>query len=154
MISISAHFLNPITNLCECKISPRVRDIVKCTEKGMKLRIGFCMTYEEQERTIHIASCIFDDNFSTKFNENGHYIQLPVKNASELNDYMCGPMNQKGRLCSECIKGLWTIYHFMSSGLVCSDCTGTWYGVPLYLFLEFVPITIVLVAILFFRENI
>ena len=144
------HSLNPTTNLCECKNSPGVRDIVKCTDKGIKLRIGFCMTYEELERTIHIASCIFDGNFSTT--DNGGYIQLPVNNASELNNYMCGPMNRKGRLCSECIEGFGP--SVISSGLVCSNFTGAWYGVPLYLFLEFVPITIVFVAILFFRVNI
>ena len=34
----------------------------------------------------------------------GAYLQLP-DNISELNDYVCGPMNRKGRVCSECIDG-------------------------------------------------
>ena len=32
------------------------------------------------------------------------FISLP-ENVSELNDYMCGPMNRKGLVCSECIDG-------------------------------------------------
>ena len=32
------------------------------------------------------------------------FIELP-SNITELNDYMCGPTNRKGMLCSECIDG-------------------------------------------------
>ena len=95
--------LNPTTKLCECYDSPSVRNIVKCTEQGIAVRVGYCMTFEEQERTIYSAICNFDGNFSII--GNGRYIELPMKNVSELNDYMCGPMNRKGRLCSECIEG-------------------------------------------------
>jgi hypothetical protein len=130
------HFYNPATNTCECYNNPSIRNIVKCTEYGIAVRVGYCMTSEEQERTIYIASCAFitsNGNFMTS--DNGRYIELPVSNVSELNTHMCGPMNRKGRLCSECVKGFGP--SIISSGLECSDCTGAWYGVPLYLFLEF-----------------
>ena len=64
---------------------------------------------------------------------------------------MCEQMNRKGRLCSECIEDFGP--SIISSGLVCSNCTGVWYGVPLYLFLEFVPITVFYIIILLFRVN-
>ena len=57
------------------------------------------------------------------------YIELPVKNISELNYYMCDPMNWRGRLCSECIEGFGL--SIISSGLVCSNCMGAGYGIPL-----------------------
>ena len=144
------HFLNPATNVCECYNSSDIRNIVKCTEQGIAVRVGYCMTYEAQESTIYIGPCAFSGNFTTS--DNGQYVELPVKNASELNTYMCEPMNRKSRLCSECIEdfGLSVI----SFGLVCSNCTGAWYGIPLYLFLEFVPITVFYVIILLFRVNI
>ena len=85
------HSLNPTTNLCECYTSPSFGNndnIVRCTEQGIELRVGYCMTYEEQDRTIYIAPCAFSGNFSTTGNR--RYIELPVQNASELNDYMCG----------------------------------------------------------------
>ena len=101
------------------------------------------------ERTIYIGPCAFSGNFSTT--GNGRYIELPVKNISELNTHMCEPMNRKGRLCSECIKDFGP--SVISFGLVCSNCTGAWYGIPLYLFLEFVPITVFYLIILLFRVN-
>ena len=149
------HSLNPTTNLCECSTSSSFgnndNNIVRCTEQGIELRVGYCMTYEKQERTIYIAACAFSGNYSTTGNH--RYIELPVKNASELNDYMCGPMNRKGRLCSECKEGFGP--SIITRDLVCSECTqGAWFGVPLYMFLEFVPITVFYVIILLFRVNI
>ena len=148
------HFFNTATNLCECNISSSINDIVKCTEQGINLRVGHCMTYEEQEESspvIYIARCNYlKGNFSRT--DNGRYIELPLKNASDLNDALCGPMNRNGTLCSECIEGYGP--SVISFGLVCSNCTGAWYGVPLYLFLEFVPITVFYVIILLFRVSI
>ena len=96
------------------------------------------MTYEELERTIYITPCPFSGNFSTS--DNGRYVELLVKNVSELNVTMCEPMNRKGRLCSECIADFGP--SVISLGLVCSHCTGMLYGILLYLFLEFVPIIV------------
>ena len=125
---------------------------MKCTEQGLAVRVGHCMTYEEQERTIYTGPCAFSGNFTTI--DNGQYVELPVKNASELNTYMCEPMNRTGRLCSECIEGFGPSVISSVAGIVCSNCTGAWYGIPLYLFLEFAPITIFYVIILLFRVNI
>lgn len=68
-----------------------------------------------------------------------NYIRLP-SNVSDLNGYMCGPMNSKGLLCSQCEDGFGLAV--FSIGHTCTNCTGVWCGVPLYLFIEFVPITI------------
>ena len=143
-------FFNTTTQLCECYNSPSTNDIVRCTERGISLRVGHCMTYDELERTIFIGTCPFSGNFSTS--DNGRYVELLVKNVSELNDYMCVPMNRKGRLCSECIDGFGP--SVISLGLECSRCAGAWYGVPLYLFLEFIPITVFFFVIFLFRVNI
>ena len=145
-------FFNATTQQCECYTSPSTSDIVECTEQGIKLRVGYCMTYEEEEEMIYIVRCsYFDGNhFTTK--DNGRYVELPIKNISELNSSMCEPMNRKGRVCSECTDDFGpSIFSF---GLLCSNCTDIWYGVPLYLFLEFVPITVFYVVILLFRVNI
>ena len=144
------HFFNPKTSVCECYNNPMIRNVVKCTEQGIAVRVGHCMTYEEEERTIYIAPCAFSGNFTKS--DSGQYVEVPVQNISELNVHMCQPMNRKGRLCSECIEGFGP--SVISSGIVCSDCTGAWYGIPLYLFLEFVPITVFYIVILFFRVNI
>ena len=65
---------------------------------------------------------------------------------------MCSPLNRKGIVCSECIEGFGP--SIISFGSICSNCTDAWYGVPLYLFLEFVPITVFYVVIVLFRINV
>ena len=149
------HFFNTTTNLCECTTTSGLNDVIKCTEHGIELRVGHCMTYNESEERFDIAHCnYFDGNFSTRLSDNGRYVELSVNNVSELNNVMCDPMNRTGRLCSECIEGYGP--SIISLGLVCIKCTNVtmWYGVPLYLFLEFVPITVFYVIILLLRVNI
>ena len=107
------------------------------------------MTY--QEGGLFVGLCdYFKLNSYNKSDKDG-YITLP-NNLSELNDYMCGPLNRKGVICSECINGFGP--SVTSVGHACSNCTDAWYGVPLYLFLEFVPITVFYFIILFFRLNV
>ena len=62
---------------------------------------------------------------------------------------------QKGRLCSECKDG----YGLSTTSVgfqyfECSKCAGTWYGVPLFLFLELFPLTVLYLVILIFQINI
>ena len=140
------HYFNPESSKYECYSDPNIGNKVRCKKQGIiELRVGHCMTYEEQERAIYIASCGLTDDFTK--NSNGRYIELPVQNVSELNTHMCGPMNRRGRLCSECIEGFGASVISSNFDIMCSNCTGAWYGIPLYLFLEFVPITVFYVII-------
>ena len=77
------------------------------------------------------------------------YIELPP-NISKLNEYMCGPENRKGFLCSECIEGFGT--SFTSIEHSCSNCTNS-YGISLYILAEIVPLTLFYLVILIFRIN-
>jgi hypothetical protein len=107
------------------------------------------MTFEEGQRTSSVARCQY-------FMLHGHnatgqrYIELP-DNVTDLNEYMCGPLNRKGLVCSECIDGFGP--SLTSIGFQCTDCTNAWYGIPLFLLLEFVPITVFYLIILSFRIN-
>ena len=65
-------------------------------------------------------------------------IPLP-RNLSQLNGYMCGPLNRKGLVCSECADGFGP--SVTSVGYRCANCSETRYAVPFFLFLEFVPLT-------------
>ena len=143
-------FYNATTNQCECFVSPDTNHIVKCTERGAVLKFGYCMTYEDGEGYF-VGLCNYFKLNSYNKSDKAGYISLP-SNASELNDYMCGPLNRKGIVCSECVDGFG--YSVTSAEHTCSNCTNAWYGIPLYLFLEFVPITIFYFIILFFRINI
>ena len=63
---------------------------------------------------------------------------------------MCAPLNRKGVVCSECAEGFGP--SITSFGYTkCINCSNAWYGVLLFLFLEFVPITAFYLFILTFQ---
>ena len=78
------------------------------------------------------------------------YIKL-LDNISELNDHMCGPMNRKGFLCEDCVDGF--AVSFTSMEHKCSNCSDTWYGIPLYLLIGLAPITVFYLIILIFHPR-
>ena len=144
-------FYNATTKRCECYSSPSTDNIVKCTKQGALLRFGYCMTHTEEEGFFVSLCEYFKLSSFENVTKEDNYIVLP-NNTSELNDFMCGPLNRKGRLCSECRDGFGP--SVTSIGHTCSNCTDVWYGLPLYLFLEFVPITVFYVIVLCFKVHI
>ena len=139
---------NPTTKECECYNSPSTNNIVKCTKEGALLRLGHCMTYQSGEG-VFVSPCYYrrnDDHNITK----GMYIRLP-ESLTELNEFMCVPLNSEGVACSECINEFGR--PVMSREFTCSNCTNAWYGLPLYLFMEFVPITAFYFIVLLFNVN-
>ena len=123
---------------------------VTCSKDGPMLAFGCCATYSEDTRLLSVTECL-------SFQYTGHnvttpgYILLP-RNLTELNDYMCGPLNRKGLVCSECADGFGP--SVTSFQYTCANCTDAWYGVPLFLFLEFVPITVFYLIILVFQISV
>ena len=62
---------------------------------------------------------------------------------------MCSPLKRKGFLCSECAEGFGpSVTSFTNR---CVNCINTRYGVPLFLFLEFVPIIVFYLIIVIFQ---
>ena len=108
------------------------------------------MTYKEETSMISVSFCPYFELSGHNISQPG-FISLP-DNISELNDYMCGLMNRKGIVCSECIDGYGP--SVTSPKFRCSDCTNTRYGVPLYLLLELVPVTVFYLIVLIFQLNI
>ena len=109
---------------------------------------GSCATFDDDSILVSFTLC---PNFlalkSYSIAKPGH-ILLP-RNLSQLNDYVCGPLNRKG---SECADGFGP--SMTSFGYRCANCTDSWYGMPLFLFLEFVPITVFYLIILVFHISI
>ena len=112
---------------------------VKCTDNhGVFLSVGHCLTYKEGKGAYEFKCFYFQLEGHKVSDYEPGYIKLP-DNISELNDYMCGPMNREGFLCEECIDGF--SVSMTSLGHKCSNCTDVWYGIPFYLVIELVPIT-------------
>ena len=122
------------------------------------LRAGYCSTYDNDTGITSLAACPYfiSDAFELQSDFEEHdniwYVQLP-QNICALNNFMCEPLNRKGRLCGECKDGYGLAVMSTGFQIPCSKCTGAWYPVPLYLFLEFVPITIFYLVILVFKVN-
>ena len=119
--------------------------ILSCNEPS--LPYGNCVTFDQSTNTVSISNCPnFQINNYTL--TTARRILLP-QSFSQLNDYMCGPMNTKGTVCSECADGF--APSFTSFGSKCVSCHDTWYGVPLFICLELVPITFFYFIILVFQ---
>jgi hypothetical protein len=78
------------------------------------------------------------------------FILLPDE-ISELNPYMCGPLNRKDYLCGVCKSGYGPGPFVTSCTNVCHFCQDTWHEIILYLSLELIPITAFYLLILIFQ---
>ena len=144
------HYYNQENGKCECYKYVDENDVIKCKDSGITLlQYGQCMTHDGNATMV--AKCQYFQPNGYDTSEAG-YIILP-SNVSELNEYMCGPLNRRGPLCNECIDGFGLS---ATSGLfTCSNCThfSLTYGIPLYILIEIIPITLLYLFILIFRVN-
>ena len=124
---------------------------LSCVQSRPLLESGYCVTYNKKTKMLSIFNCpYFQPDHYNKYH-NGSKIKLP-KNFSQFNDYMCGPMNRKGLVCGECADGFGP--SVTSFGYKCANCTDAWYGVPLFLLLEFAPITVFYFICLVFQISV
>ena len=122
---------------------------VKCDPGAPILHLGFCMTYNHTTGITDYGPCPYIAHYTIFFYSGSHsYIQLP-SNASLLNDFMCGPLNQEGTLCGKCKDGYGIALY--SYTLECSKCWGHGYGWVLYFFLELFPITVMYFLVVIFH---
>ena len=144
-------FYDTSSNGCMCYEFQSINNerIIECTDKGTSLADKFCMTYDEENGIISASNCPYYEVEGHNVSEPGR-ISLP-DNISELNEYMCGPMNRKGPVCSECIDGYGP--SVTSLRYKCVKCKSVCYGVSLYLIIEVVPVTIFYIVVLLFQLN-
>ena len=141
------------TGKCECYIDEAFhKDAVKCSKEGEALiRYNDCITYDGDSDTISLGFCPY-------FEIQGHIVAEPgfVKlpdNISDLNSYMCEPMNRKGLLCGECKDGYGL--SATSPKLKCSKCTmNIWLALLSNLLLETIPVFIFYIVLLAFQISI
>ena len=120
-------------NSCVCADWPN--GIIVCDEnlQTASVQFGYCMTYVNETGELRAGAC---PQGLLRNDYNKFYYPLP-SNATDLNDAVCGPLNSKGILCSECQDG------FGTSELaypICVQCTHS--GWLKYLAIEYIPNTI------------
>ena len=65
---------------------------------NVSILTGFCMTHNFETRQILLALCPYNAH---QANSSDFFITLP-SNISELNNFLCGPVQRKGDLCYRC----------------------------------------------------
>ena len=140
-------FYNDTNKQCECYSNAYTDDIVKCTEHGVLLRYGFCMTFEKEDG-FYVGRCNYFDLSKYNISDTANYISLPG-NVSDLNDYMCAPLNRKGSLCGQCKDGYGHTITLV--GNTCEKYYSNFWLVPLlsYLLIEMLLVIVMYLVLLF-----
>jgi hypothetical protein len=125
---------------------------LQCDDKGVLLKLGHCLTYNDTENTATLGMCPYFDircynTTDVTVDNSSTFVRLP-QNISELNDFMCGPLHREGFFCLNCIDDFGI--SLVSIGYTCSNCTNVWHGVLLYLTVELLPATLFYLLILLF----
>ena len=125
---------------------------ISCRSKEPLLLFQYCATFSDETKLLSVVRCLYYFQPNSGHNVTiGERLPLP-RNLSQLNDYMCGPMNRKGLVCSECADGFGP--SVTSFGYRCVNCTDAWYQVPLFLLLDFAPVTVLYLIILVLQISI
>ena len=140
------HYYNNATGQCECG------RWLHCSSDGNQVDIGIwsCATSSGQENDYYIGLCPFRRTVNST---NRLYSEMP-NNVSQLDEVMCGPYNRRGLLCGECKDGYGpAVYSF---DMTCVNCSSLWsrYAISVYLFLQFIPTTLIFLSFVVFRFKI
>ena len=116
----------------------------------MDIQIYDCATSSGQEDDYCIGACPFRHTVNSTYRM---YSEMP-SNASQLDEVKCGPYNRRGLLCGECKDGYGpAVYSF---DMTCANCSSLWsrYAISLYLFLQFVPTSLIFLCFVVIRFDI
>ena len=129
-------------NSCQCLES---WDDIWCDGEQAYIDTSHFLTYDRYSSNKIVS---VSNSSNHQFLNNETKRKLLPKNISDLNEVMCGPLNRKSYLCSDCIDGFGPSIGLMDSMPMCYNCTGSLYGVSLYILVEFTPITLFYIFIL------
>ena len=141
-------FYNTTAQDCQCL----PHDLFACKGNDSFIDSDYILTYDSRSKNKVVSAVISKRyQFLKRVNQTLPGYRLLPKNISLLNVEMCGPLNRKGYMCSTCIDGFGPSLNLMVDMNTCYDCAKHWYGIIMYLFIEFVPITLFYLVILVFQ---
>ena len=139
---------NHATNQCECV---GIEGMIRCSQERNVAMVanGVCVT-SSREGLYLAGECPLRNR---KNNTDRMWSELP-RYSEDLNTIMCGPYNREGLLCGQCIDGYGLPVY--SSDLECVNCSvfSQKLSIPLYLLIQFVPVTLFFLCIIIFRLKI
>ena len=135
------------TNSCQCL---SFTGVLLCDGMKAYIEVESFLTIQQNQNIISTSPSksfnLYQGNNVTK----PGYRLLP-ENISELNHFMCGPLNRKGYLCSDCIDGFGPSMSKIEHANQCYECRGNHWGMMLYLAIVFLPLTLLYLLILIFQ---
>ena len=133
---------------CVCSNHLEFRIMCDQYKQTTYLRLGFCALHDSSTNGTVVAACpyVFPDHLIAD-----ERIPLPNQ-SSELNHFTCGSLNRDigTPLCGRCTNGTGPSIH--SAGSQCVSCSAV--NIVYYLLLQYLPTTILFLAIIVFRINI
>ena len=134
----------PSKNICRC-IS-----FISCD--GMKAYVEdmYLITVKQNQSFVSVFPSK-SHVLNQRINKTKPGYRLLPENISDLNHYMCGPLNRKGYLCSDCIDGFGPSLSVIEDANYCFRCSNNWRGVMIYIILVFIPVTLFYLTILVFQ---
>ena len=135
---------------CACSDTMEYEIMYTCDQRRqiLFLQLGYCAFQDSTTNGTVVAACpyVFPDHLIVD-----ERIPLPNK-SSELNQFICGNLNRDigTHLCGRCTNG--TGPSIYSAGNQCVSCSAV--NIVYYLLLQYLPTTILFVAIIVFRINV
>lgn len=146
------HVINTTLEGCVCYNLSDAQDTVRCSDDQVEVLFGHCLTVDDHGS--HLGPCLNNLHYADYKNiakGDKRYVTLSARaNHSTVNDQMCAILHRTGPVCNECMEGYGPTV--LQAGFSCAQCE--WYGVLVYLLLEFGPLTIVFLILLVFPINI
>ena len=139
------YVFNNITEKCSCR---GLKEWVICDQDAQRVLLagGLCMTFDNDSGETDVGRCPY-----TTFNRQNDellqsgYLVLP-DNVTDLNEFMCGPLNREGYLCSKCKEGYGlTIANAFQKCVKCSYPKGV--GWLFYFMLQLIPLTVLFLVV-------
>ena len=125
---------------------------LNCEGESVYADTNHILTYDSNREIISAVK--IRHKYLEGYNLTKNGILLP-NNISELNAYMCGPLNREDYLCNKCKRGYGPPVISESASCIdmCYLCKGTWItkGFLLYLAVKFIPLTLFYLLILIFQ---
>ena len=140
-----------VTHDCQCIGAL----FLKCEEETAYADTRHILTYDSNKGVISAVKMRhkYLEGYNLTVTKDGSYGILLPNNISELNQYMCDPLNRKNYLCSDCKSSYGPAIISESASCVneCYSCKDTWYKILFYLSLNFILLTVFYLLILVFQ---
>ena len=136
---------------CEC--GNDLGGIVKCNNESREVRLleWFCMSQDYSGLIVGACPFHYYSYVSTQI-ENLHVHYLLPKNISDLEEFMCGHLNRKGRMCGQCRDGFTASAY--SYNMKCVNCSGGHYNWAKYVAVALLPPTAFFIVVVTFRISV